>query len=63
MSTTNNNQIKGFAYENQILDLLRRDKEAYLWKYTPENILIENGLIGSHNSARLKRKDGKLFIS
>jgi superfamily II DNA or RNA helicase len=59
MSTTNNNQIKGLAYENQILDLLRRDKEAYLWKYTPENILIENGLIGSHNSARLKRKDDR----
>ncbi len=60
MSATNNfNQIKGLAYENQILDLLRRDKEAYLWKYTPENILIDNGLIGSHNSARLKRKDDR----
>jgi superfamily II DNA or RNA helicase len=61
MSATNNNnnQIKGLAYENQILDLLRRNKEAYLWKYTPENILIENGLIGSHNSARLKRKDDR----
>jgi superfamily II DNA or RNA helicase len=58
-ATINFNQIKGLAYENQILDLLRRDKEAYLWKYTPENILIENGLIGSHNSARLKRKDDR----
>jgi len=58
-ATNNNNQIKGLAYENQILDLLRRNKEAYLWKYTPENILIENGLIGSHNLARLKRKDDR----
>jgi hypothetical protein len=56
MTELNQNQLKGTAYENQILELLRRDKPAYLWKYAPETILIENGIIGSHNSARLKRK-------
>ena len=50
------NQIRGTAYELQILDLIRQNKPAYLWKFTPENILIENGIIGSHNAARLKRK-------
>ena len=56
MTELNQNQLKGAAYENQILELLRRDKPAYLWKYAPETILIENGIIGSHNTARLKRK-------
>jgi superfamily II DNA or RNA helicase len=51
------NQIKGTAYERQILDLIRREKPAYLWHQTPETILIENGIIGSHNVARLKRKE------
>ena len=53
------NQIKGSAYENQILDLIRREKQAYLWHQTPETILIENGIIGSHNAARLKRKEAR----
>ena len=53
------NQIKGTAYERQILDQIRREKLAYLWHQTPETILIENGIIGSHNSARLKRKEAR----
>ena len=53
------NQIKGTAYERQILDLIRREKQAYLWHQTPETILIENGIIGSHNAARLKRKEAR----
>jgi hypothetical protein len=56
MTELNQNQLKGAAYENQILELLRCDKPAYLWKHAPETILIENGIIGSHNTARLKRK-------
>jgi superfamily II DNA or RNA helicase len=51
------NQIKGAAYELQILDLIRQTQPAYLWPHTPETILVENGIIGSHNSARLKRKE------
>jgi len=53
-------QIKGAAYELQILDLLRQTRPAYLWPHTPETILVENGIIGSHNSARLKRKEERL---
>ena len=51
------NQIKGAAYELQILDLLRQTRPAYLWSHTPETVLVENGIIGSHNTARLKRKE------
>ncbi len=51
------NQIKGAAYELQILDLIRQTQPAYLWPHTPETILVENGIIGSHNAARLKRKE------
>lgn len=51
------NQIKGAAYELQILDLIRQTQPAYLWPHTPEPILVENGIIGSHNAARLKRKE------
>jgi hypothetical protein len=53
------NHLKGIAYEQQILDLIRKDRPAYLWKFAPENILIENGIIGSHNSARINRKTNK----
>jgi superfamily II DNA or RNA helicase len=51
------NQIKGAAYELQILDLIRQTQPAYLWPHTPETVLVENGIIGSHNTARLKRKE------
>ncbi len=53
------NHLKGIAYETQILELIRKEKPAYLWKFAPETILIENGIIGSHNSARLNRKTNK----
>ena len=35
-------------------------KNAYLWSETPETILVSNGIIGSHNELRLKRKENKL---
>jgi superfamily II DNA or RNA helicase len=59
---TNNNLIKGFLYEKQIKDYIINNlqKNAYLWSETPETILISNGIIGSHNDLRLKRKDNKL---
>ena len=55
------NQIKGYNYEIQIRDYIRKllNKEAYLWSDTPETILIKNGIIGSHNINRLKRKENK----
>ena len=52
------NKIKGDLYEIQIRDYVinNLDKPCYLWSHTPENLLIENGIIGSHNDSRLMRK-------
>ena len=56
------NKEKGDNYElqikNHIINVLK--KPAYLWHETPETILIECGIIGSHNENRLKRKEHKL---
>ena len=56
------NYIKGYQYEKQVKNYIinHLHKEAYLWSETPETILIENGIIGSHNDLRLKRKEDKL---
>ena len=53
---------KGYNYEIQVRDYIinNLNKMAYLWSHTPENILIEHNIIGSHNDARLKRKENKL---
>lgn len=53
------NTIKGTAYEIQIRDYIINtlNKQAFLWKHTPETVLIENGIIDSHNLNRLIRKD------
>jgi hypothetical protein len=50
---------KGYLYELQIRDYIINslNKKAYLWKHTPETILINNGIIGSHNENRIKRKE------
>ena len=55
------NDIKGYLYEEQIKNYIINDlnKPAYLWSFTPENILINNGIYGSHNDARIKRKELK----
>ena len=49
---------KGLSYEiyikNYIVNQLKN--EAYLWNETPETLLIQYGIIGSHNHNRLKRK-------
>lgn len=52
------NKIKGDLYELQIKDHIinNLNKRAYLWQHTPESILIDNGIIGSHNEHRLRRK-------
>ena len=57
-----NNYLKGLNYEIQIRDYLinKLNKQAYLWKDTPENILINNGIIGSHNQNRLLRYENKV---
>lgn len=53
------NKEKGDNYEIQIRDYIINElkKPAYLWKNTPETILIKNGLIGSHNANRIIRKE------
>ena len=57
-----NNYEKGYKYEKEIKNYIINDlkKNAYLWSETPETILIENGIIGTHNDLRLKRKEDKL---
>jgi superfamily II DNA or RNA helicase len=56
-----NNQEKGLLYEKYVKDFIiqKLGKNAYLWNECPENILIENNLIHSHNTMRLIRKDIK----
>ena len=56
------NYTKGYQYEKQVKNYIinHLHKEAYLWSETPETILIENSIIGSHNDLRLKRKEDKL---
>ena len=51
------NKIKGDNYEIQIKNYIINElnKNAYLWHETPETILINSGIIGSHNEHRLKR--------
>jgi len=51
------NQEKGYNYEIQIRDYIinKLNKPAYLWSDTPETILINCGIIGSHNHHRLSR--------
>jgi superfamily II DNA or RNA helicase len=55
------NIIKGTLYEKQILNYIinNLDKNAYLWSDCPENILIKNNILGSHNDIRIRRKDIK----
>jgi len=56
-----NNQEKGLLYERFVKDFIiqKIGRNAYLWNECPENILIENALIHSHNDMRLIRKDIK----
>ena len=53
------NIIKGYNYEVQIKFYIinNLNKLAYLWSEAPENILINNNIIGSHNQHRLNRKN------
>ncbi len=54
------NYEKGLVYEKYIRDYLIKDGvECYLWSETPETLLIEKNIIGSHNEARLIRKENK----
>ena len=55
------NHNKGYNYELQIKDYIIKElnKMAYLWSHTPEDLLIQHNIIGSHNQARIKRKEYK----
>ena len=52
---------KGLIYEKYVKNFIIQNlcKNAYLWNECPENILIDNNLIHSHNDMRLLRKDIK----
>ena len=56
-----NNHIKGKEYEIQTREYIINtlNVKAYLWEDTPETILINTGIIGSHNINRLIRKEKK----
>jgi superfamily II DNA or RNA helicase len=56
-----NNQEKGLQYEKYIKDFIIKQLgvNAFLWNECPENILIYNNLIHSHNDMRLLRKEYK----
>ena len=45
------NKIKGDNYEIQIKNYIINElnKNAYLWHETPETILSNSGIIGTHN--------------
>lgn len=53
-----NNQNKGLLYEKCVKDFIIQQFgiNAFLWNECPENILIQNNLIHSHNEMRLIRK-------
>jgi superfamily II DNA or RNA helicase len=53
-----NNQNKGLLYEKCVKDFIIQHFgiNAFLWNECPENILIQNNLIHSHNEMRLIRK-------
>ena len=55
------NKIKGDEYEIQIRNYIINElnKKAYLWSDTPETILIDSGIIASHNQHRLRRISNK----
>ena len=53
------NCIKGFYYENYVLNKLQEYydiKEIYLWKNVPESLLIESGIILNNDLINIKDK-------
>lgn len=55
------NIIKGLEYERFVKHFIinKLNKPTYLWNECPEEILIENNLVSSHNHLRIIRKDIK----
>lgn len=58
---TMTNQEKGLAYELYIRDYIINElgNRAYLWDHAPVNILVDAGIVGSHNIFRLNKKERK----
>jgi superfamily II DNA or RNA helicase len=52
-----NNKQKGDLYEVQIRNFIisNLNNKAFLWNDTPENLLIQHNIIGSHNEHRINR--------
>ena len=57
-----NNNLKGYLYEKQIKNHIINNMgyEAYLWDDVPETLLLDYGIIGSHNDNRIRRKNIKI---
>lgn len=55
------NKLKGDLYEDYVRDHIMKNlnKQAFLWKDTPEEILIKSGIFNSHQLVRLERKEIK----
>jgi len=54
----NYNYIKGYEYEKHVLSHIYNlydIKEAYLWKYVPDNLLIESGIIIDNDLQNIKK--------
>ena len=52
------NNDKGAMYEEFVCNKIKETNEAWLWKYIPEQHLVDSKLITSRNEHRLKRKKG-----
>jgi hypothetical protein len=54
-----NNKLKGYLYEVQIKNYIvnKLNKQAFLWSETPESLLLEHKIIGSHNKFILNKKN------
>jgi len=53
----NYNFVKGHEYERHVLEYIKQNydiKEAYLWKYVPDELLIESGIIIENDLNKIK---------
>ena len=59
MNFINYNCFRGLEYEKFVLKELHKYyeiKEAYLWKYVPDNLLIEAGILLEEPEKRIKKR-------
>lgn len=59
IGTKNQDNNKGFAYEKYVIDNLHNYydiKESYLWKYVPDELLIESGILVEDYNRTIKKR-------